>query len=300
MLKIAWSPIYNHSLPEGHRFPMVKYELLPRQLIHEGIVEESAFFAPRKLKEAEVLRVHNPDYWHKLKNLDLTRQEERRSGFPISKQLVEREITINGGTLQCAEYALQHGVAMNIAGGTHHAYTDRAEGFCLLNDIAIAAQYLLDQQLVRQILVVDLDVHQGNGTAEIFQHRPEVFTFSMHGAKNYPLQKEKSDLDLPLPDGIQDEAYLSLLAQTLDRLLDVVKPDFVFFQSGVDVLESDQLGRLGLSVAGCAERDQLVFSKTTQLGLPVVAAMGGGYSKDIKVILDAHANTYRAAVEAYW
>ena len=211
MLKIAWAPIYNHPLPPGHRFPMEKYELLPRQLLHEGTVSEAHFFRPRKLTEDEILAVHKPEYWQKLQNLDLTRQEERRSGFPISEQLVEREVTINGGTIQAAEFALQYGIAMNIAGGTHHAFTDRAEGFCLLNDIAIASQYLLDQGKVKQILVVDLDVHQGNGTAEIFQKESRVFTFSMHGANNYPLQKEQSDLDIPLADGTDDQTYLRLL-----------------------------------------------------------------------------------------
>ena len=278
---------------------MEKYELLPRQLVHEGIVDASSFFSPRKLEEFEILKVHDGSYWRKLQHQALTRKEERRSGFPISKELVERELTINGGTLQCTEYALEHGVAMNIAGGTHHAYADRAEGFCLLNDIAIAARHLVDNQLVRQVLVIDLDVHQGNGTAKIFEEDPLVFTFSMHGAHNYPLKKERSDLDLPLPDGIGDDAYIRLLRKTLNDLMDLVKPDFIFFQSGVDILETDKLGRLGVSLAGCAERDQLVFEKAYEAGLPIVAAMGGGYSKDIRVILDAHANTYRAAVRTY-
>lgn len=300
MLKIAWSPIYNHSLPKGHRFPMEKYDLLPKQLVHEGVVEESAFFAPRKLDESEILKVHTSEYWNKLKHLKLSRQEERRSGFPVSQKLVEREVTINGGTLQCTDWALQHGVSMNIAGGTHHAYSNRAEGFCLLNDLAIAAQHLLDHSSISQILVVDLDVHQGNGTAEIFHKRPEVFTFSMHGEKNYPLQKERSDLDIPLADGMGDEQYLETLDGVLDRLLNSVRPDFVFFQSGVDVLKTDKLGRLGLTMEGCYERDQLVFRKTSALGLPIVAAMGGGYSKDIRVILEAHTNTYKAAVETYF
>ena len=175
MLKVAWSEIYNHPLPKGHRFPMEKYDLLPRQLIHEGTIEESCLFRPRKLSENEILAAHTDSYWKKLLDLDFTRQEERKSGFPISKKLVEREITINAGTIECAEYALQFGVAMNIAGGTHHAFTDRAEGFCLLNDIAIASRYLLKKEKATQILVVDLDVHQGNGTAEIFSKRCKRF-----------------------------------------------------------------------------------------------------------------------------
>lgn len=300
MLKIAWSAVYVHPLPEGHRFPMEKYDLLPRQLVHEGVVDGSNFFAPRRLEEPEILKVHTPGYWAKLKNLDLTRQEERRSGFPLSAGLVKRETTINGGTLECSNFALKYGAAMNIAGGTHHAYSDRAEGFCLLNDIATAARHLLDRSQISKILVLDLDVHQGNGTAEIFQHDPRVFTFSMHGEKNYPMTKERSDLDVPLPDGTKDGPYLEILQTHLNQLFDQVRPDFVFFQSGVDVLASDKLGRLGMTVQGCAERDRLVFEKTSQLGLPIVAAMGGGYSKDIRVILEAHVNTYRAAVEFYF
>ncbi|MEM0938262.1 MAG: histone deacetylase [Bacteroidota bacterium] len=300
MLKIAWSKIYNHPLPEGHRFPMEKYDLLPRQLMHEGIVEKKNFFNPRKLTDNEIIAVHKTYYWNKLQKLGFTRQEERRSGFPISKRLVEREITINAGTIQCAEYALQYGIAMNIAGGTHHAFSDRAEGFCLLNDIAIASRYLLDNGKARQILVVDLDVHQGNGTAEIFQNEPNVFTFSMHGENNYPLQKETSDLDIPLKDGTDDKTYLDLLDTALKSLLDRVAPDFIFFQSGVDVLETDKLGRLGLSIGGCKKRDRLVVGEAKKGKIPIVASMGGGYSRKIKDILEAHANTYRTAQDIFF
>ena len=300
MLKIAWSEIYNHPLPEGHRFPMEKYDLLPRQLLHEGTIIPENLFKPRKLTEQEILSVHTPEYWQKLQNLDFTRQEERRSGFPISKELVEREITINAGTIQCATYALEFGVAMNIAGGTHHAFTDRAEGFCLLNDIAIAARYLLEHHMARQVLVVDLDVHQGNGTAEIFGNVPEVFTFSMHGEHNYPLQKEISDLDIPLKDGTGDAEYLQLLKQNLHDLMDRVSPDFIFFQSGVDVLKTDKLGRLGLSLEGCRLRDELVLETAKKAQVPIVASMGGGYSRDIRDILEAHANTYRTAQDLFF
>ena len=300
MLKIAWSEIYNHPLPEGHRFPMEKYDLLPKQLIHEGTVDKENFFNPRKLVDQEILAVHQASYWEKLQQLDFTRQEERRSGFPISHELVEREITINAGTIQCAEFALEYGISMNIAGGTHHAFSDRAEGFCLLNDIAIASQYLLDNKKARQILVVDLDVHQGNGTAEIFRNESSVYTFSMHGEHNYPLQKEISDLDIPLKDGTDDQTYLSLLDTNLKALLDQLSPDFIFFQSGVDVLMTDKLGRLGMSLEGCKRRDELVISEAKKANIPLVASMGGGYSKDIKDILEAHANTYRTAQDIFF
>ncbi|MGB0932208.1 MAG: histone deacetylase, partial [Chitinophagales bacterium] len=192
MLKIAYSPIYAHPLPANHRFPMAKYELLPQQLLYEGMITEENIFTPKPVSEKYILNTHCSDYWDKLRNLQLTRKEERRTGFPLSPELILREITIAQGTIEAALFALQYGIAMNIAGGTHHAFTNRGEGFCLLNDLAIASNYLLEKRLVRQILIVDLDVHQGNGTAQIFQNQPKVFTFSMHGAKNYPLHKETS------------------------------------------------------------------------------------------------------------
>ncbi|WP_462254433.1 histone deacetylase family protein [Ekhidna sp.] len=300
MLKIAWSNIYNHPLPPKHRFPMEKYDLLPKQLIHEGTIEEKNLFAPRKLSEDEILSVHTSNYWNKLQNLDFTRQEERRSGFPITHSLIEREITINAGTIQCADYALEYGIAMNIAGGTHHAFTDRAEGFCLLNDIAIASKYLINNDKSKQILIVDLDVHQGNGTAEIFQNDSSVFTFSMHGEHNYPLQKEKSDLDVPLKDQTDDKTYLKLLDFHLKKLLDQVRPDFMFFQSGVDVLKTDKLGRLGMTIDGCRRRDEIVIKAARKNNIPMVCSMGGGYSEDIRHILEAHANTYRTAKSEYF
>lgn len=300
MLKIAWSEIYAHPLPKNHRFPMEKYNLLPEQLLYEGTVRQENFFAPEPLTEEAVLRTHDHDYWNRLKQQQLTRQEERRTGFPLSPELVQREITIMNGTVQAALFALEYGVAMNIAGGTHHAFTNRGEGFCLLNDIAIAANHLLDERLSKQVLVVDLDVHQGNGTAEIFQNEQRVFTFSMHGASNYPMHKEKSDLDVPLSDGTTDEAYLKLLDHHLKSLMDSVQPDFVFFQSGVDVLATDKLGRLGMTIEGCKERDRQVLQTCKMNGIPLVASMGGGYSQRIAHIVEAHANTYRLAQEIFF
>ncbi len=300
MLKIAYADLYVHPLPEGHRFPMAKYELLPQQLCYEGTVTASNFFAPPPLPEADLLAVHDAHYWERLRAGTLSKAEIRRTGFPLSDQLVAREIVIAQGTVMAAQFALQHGVAMNIAGGTHHAFADRGEGFCLLNDIAIAARYLLRHQLARQVLVVDLDVHQGNGTAKLFADEPAVFTLSIHGANNYPTHKETSDLDIGLPDGTDDAHYLHTLHQTLPRLFDEVQPDFVFFQSGVDVLASDQLGRLGLSAGGCRQRDAYVFGVCKQHRVPVVACMGGGYSRRLADIIEAHANTYRVAQEIFF
>jgi acetoin utilization deacetylase AcuC-like enzyme len=300
MLKIAWSPIYAHPLPEGHRFPMIKYELLPEQLLYEGTAKTANFFTPSPAEEAPILATHTPIYWEKLKNLALNTQEIRRTGFPLSAALVEREITILQGAIQGALYALQYGVAMNIAGGTHHAFTDRGEGFCLLNDIAVAATYLLQHRAIRKILVIDLDVHQGNGTAQIFRDNPQVFTFSMHGEHNYPMQKEKSDWDIGLPDGTDDSHYLQLLQNALPRLMDEVQPEFVFFQSGVDILATDKLGKLKVSREGCKQRDKMVLEICKQNSVPVACSMGGGYSEKITDIIEAHANTYRLAQEIFF
>lgn len=295
MLKIAYNSYYVQPLPKGHRFPMEKYDLLPRQLIYEGTVNEEAFFSPSEIKKEYVLNVHDADYFSRLTNLELSPREQRVSGFPHNERLIKREQIIAEGTRKGAEFALNYGVAMNIAGGTHHAYTNRGEGFCLLNDIAIAAQWLLDNGKAKKILVIDLDVHQGNGTAEIFSNNPNVFTFSMHGKNNYPLRKEKSDLDVALYDGTNDKSYLYELEKNLDYIFSNFQADFLFYQSGVDVIESDKLGRLSLSIDGCKKRDEIVFDIAKKLKLPIVVSMGGGYSPEIKHIIDAHANTYRTA-----
>jgi acetoin utilization deacetylase AcuC-like enzyme len=300
MLKIAFSPIYRLKLPQGHRFPMEKYELLPEQLLYEGTVSDSNFFIPNTIEEEYILWTHEKEYWYKLRDLTLSAKEIRAIGFPINEHFITRTITIANGTLQCAFYAKEYGVAMNIAGGTHHAFTYKGEGFCLLNDNAIAANVLLNEGIAKKILIIDLDVHQGDGTAQIFQNESRVFTFSMHGEKNYPTRKEKSDLDIGLPDGADDNTYLSILKNTLPRLIDEVQPDFVFYQSGVDILATDKLGRLNVSLAGCRERDRYVFQSCKDNKIPIVASMGGGYSERIAHIIEAHANTYRMAQEVFF
>lgn len=302
-MTIAFAPNYVLPLPPGHRFPMLKYELLPEQLLHEGITTASDFFVPTQPALADVLLTHEPDYLNRLLRGQLTRAEERASGFPWSPALADREMTLLGGTIGCAQRVLASGgVALNIAGGTHHAFAGRPEGFCLLNDQAVAANWLLahESARVRQILIIDLDVHQGNGTAAIFRHEPRVFTFSMHGARNFPGRKEVSDLDLALPDGLGDADYLAQLADVLPRLLDEqVRPDFVFYLSGVDVLATDKLGHLALTREGCRRRDELVLTACHRRGLPVVVCMGGGYSERIADIVEAHANTYRVAASLW-
>jgi acetoin utilization deacetylase AcuC-like enzyme len=279
---------------------MEKYILLPQQLLHEGTMENENFFDPSVISEEKVLRVHTRKYLDKLLTKSLSRKEERATGFPLSEKLVKRELIITQGTVDAVDHAIENGAAANIAGGTHHAFKDRGEGFCLLNDIAIGSAYALEELELKQILVVDLDVHQGNGTAKIFENDSRVFTFSMHGAKNYPLRKEKSDLDIALPDKTEDEAYLNVLKDTLPGLIEDVQPDLIFFQSGVDVLASDKLGRLSMTIEGCKKRDEIVFTETKKRGIPVVFNMGGGYSEKIAVIIEAHANTYRTAREIYF
>jgi len=276
---------------------MLKYELIPEALRYEGIAAPDDFFAPDEVDEDVILLTHAEEYWRKMRDLQLTAREMRAIGFPLSAALVERERRIARGTIDCALYALAHrSVALNVAGGTHHAFADKGEGFCLLNDFAVAANYLLHTGLVKKILIADLDVHQGNGTASLFAHEPRVFTFSMHGAHNYPFHKEHSDLDIGLADGLNGTDYLRLLQNTLPGLLNEFKPELVFYLSGVDVLATDKYGKLKLSLQDCLTRDHIVFTECCMRGIPVVASMGGGYSPEIKHVVAAHVNTFRIAM----
>jgi len=299
MLPIAFHPIYKHPLPEGHRFPMLKYELLPQQLLYEGIVSKSDFFSPELPDLKPILAIHTKEYVDDLLNLTLDPRKARKIGFPLSAELVERELRITQGTISGCEKALQTGIAFNIAGGTHHAYSDHGEAFCLLNDQAIGAQYLLDNNLAYKVLIIDLDVHQGNGTAKIFQNNPNVFTFSVHGKSNYPFKKEVSDLDIALPDKTSDDDYLKIIHKFVPKLIEQEKPDFIFYLSGVDILDSDKLGKLGCSIEACKKRDEIVFANCKKLEIPVQCSMGGGYSPEIKIIIEAHANTYRVAKDVF-
>lgn len=292
---VAFHAIYKHPLPEGHRFPMEKYELLPQQLMLEGIIEADDFFTPNEAELSHVLHVHEASYVNNLLQAQLDSKHIRKIGFPLSQELVKRELIITQGTILGAQKALNEGVVANIAGGTHHAYPDRGEAFCLLNDQGVAAQYLLNQKLAKKILILDLDVHQGNGTAVMFQNNTNVFTFSMHGKSNYPFKKEISDWDIALEDETNDQVYLETLKKSLKVLETKFPPDFVFYLSGVDVLATDKLGKLGLSLQGCKDRDNMVFQWIKKLQIPIQFSMGGGYSKDIKLIIDAHTNTYREA-----
>lgn len=258
------------------------------------------FFEPELLDEATILRVHDKMFYEDLLEKRIHGIDARRIGFPLSDGLITRERTIADGTVKGCDLAVEYGIAMNIAGGTHHAYSNRAEAFCLLNDQAIAARYLLDNHKARQILIVDLDVHQGNGTAEIFREEDSVFTFSMHGASNYPFEKEKSDLDISLKKGSSDEEYLGILQEILPDLIRGIDPDFIFYLSGVDILATDKLGTLALSLEGCKKRDQLVLSSCYENQIPVQCSMGGGYSPDLDIIVEAHANTFRLAQQIWF
>jgi len=300
MLKIAHHVIYNHPLKEGHRFPMEKYDLLPQQLIYEGTCAEDNFFEPEIPNNKHFFTVHEPEYFFDLLNITLDQKAARRIGFPLSEVLIEREMIIADGTMKASEFALQHGIAMNIAGGTHHAFTNKGEAFCMLNDQAIGAKYLQNKGLVKKVLIVDLDVHQGNGTAEIFKNDNSVFTFSMHGKSNYPFVKEQSDLDIALENETKDDEYLTILKETLPKLINQEKPDFIYYLCGVDVVETDKLGKLSLTIEGCAARDRFVLQTCFDEKIPVMCSMGGGYSKDVNIVVEAHANTFRLAQEIYF
>ena len=300
MLKIANDSIYNHPLKENHRFPMIKYKLLPNLLINEGTCKNDNFFIPGDIKHHDILLTHDHLYFKKLLSFQLNKKELRAIGFPMSIELINREMKIVQGTIESALNSLKYGVSLNIAGGTHHAFSNRAEAFCILNDQAIAANYLIHNKLSEKILILDLDVHQGNGTAEIFNKNINVFTASFHGAKNYPFRKEVSDYDYGFEDGANDLEYLKVIKYHVPKIIDEFEPDFIFYLSGVDILENDKLGRLSVSIDGCKKRDNFVLNYSKKNNIPIQISMGGGYSPDINNIVEAHANTFRLAQEVFF
>ena len=279
---------------------MIKYELIPEQLLRENTCSPDNFFEPGIISDEIVLKTHEEEYFKRFRNLNLSKKEVREIGFPLSEELVTREMTIAQGTIDCVNYSLKNGISMNIAGGTHHAFYDRGEAFCMLNDQAIAAKYLINKKLAKKIMIIDLDVHQGNGTASIFSENKDVFTISFHGKKNYPFRKEKSDIDVEFDDNTDDQLYLNKLKDLIPNAIENFKPDFIFFLSGVDVLNNDKLGRLGLSIDGCKERDKFILELCNKNSIPVQVSMGGGYSELLKNIIDAHSNTFRLAQEIYF
>ena len=297
-LRPAYSDKYLYTLPEGHRFPIAKYELLAAQLQHQGLIESEQLYDAGLVEADMACLAHDTGFWQKIEQLSLSPKEVRKIGLPLSPISVNRARNSTMGTVHATQDALAFGLGMNLGGGTHHAYAGHGEGFCLLNDIAVAAAWALQSGLARQVLVVDLDVHQGNGTAHIFREEPRVFTFSMHGKANYPLHKEVSDLDIALVRDTGDEAYLSALFATLPQLLRSVQPDLVFYQSGVDVLATDKLGHLALSMDGLKRRDEFVLSSCQAAAIPLVLTMGGGYS-ELHTVVNAHFSTYKMAIELY-
>jgi acetoin utilization deacetylase AcuC-like enzyme len=299
-MKIAWHKTYAHPLPENHKFPMKKYNLIKEELLSRKIANEKDFLSPNMIIEDFILLTHSPEYWNKLNNLKLTPKELRVTGFPQEQAIIDRERYIMEGTKELSIYALEGHIGLNIAGGTHHSFTNKGEGFCLLNDHAIATNYLIENKLAKKVLILDLDVHQGNGTAEIFRdktikYNSNVFTFSMHGKNNYPLLKEKSDLDIELEDRTDDNTYISLLREYLKNTIENFKPDFIQYQAGVDILATDKFGKLAISLNGCKIRDEVVFETAYNYQIPIVCTMGGGYSPDINDIIEAHLNTFQIA-----
>ena len=300
MLKIAFNNNYIYPLEENHRFPMIKYELIPEQLIRENTCVDENFFSPGKIDSKIVLKTHQKEYFNRFTSLKLSKKEIREIGFPLSQELVDRELQIAQGTVSGVNYSLKNGISMNIAGGTHHAFYDRGEAFCMLNDQAIAANYIIQEGLFKKILIIDLDVHQGNGTASLFNSNPNVYTLSFHGKKNYPFRKEKSDLDIEFEDNTNDKEYLKVLKETIPKVIDQFEPEFIFYLSGVDVLQNDKLGRLSLTLNGCKERDKFILQTCKVNSIPVQVSMGGGYSIVLKNIIEAHSNTFRLAQEIFF
>jgi acetoin utilization deacetylase AcuC-like enzyme len=282
-------------LPEGHRFPMAKYRMLRERVLADGIIAPCDLIVPAAAEWDALRLVHTEDYLEGVASGTLPREVQRRIGFPWSDAMVERARRSVGGTIAAARAALDEGAAANLAGGTHHSFADRGEGFCIFNDIAVAARLLLRERRIARALVVDLDVHQGNGTALIFAGEPAVFTFSVHGASNFPFHKEASDLDLALPDGTSDADYLELIAHHLPALIARHRPDLVFYLAGADPYEGDRLGKLKLTIDGLRARDALVFAACRAAGLPVAVSMGGGYAPDLDAVVRIHANTIREA-----
>lgn len=296
-MRLFPSDRYPLPLPEGHRFPAAKYGLLRRRLeAHAVAGAPFEFVEPHAATDEELLRVHDRDYVGRVLGGTLTGDEQRRIGFPWSVALVERSLRSTGAAVDAAAAAVVDGIAASLAGGTHHAGTDWGEGFCVFNDTAVAAREMQARGVAGRIVILDCDVHQGNGTAEIFTADPTVFTMSIHGARNFPLRKHPSSLDVPLDDGIGDEAYLAALAPAVAESFRRGRPDLVFYIAGADPYEHDRLGRLRLSKRGLLDRDRLVLDAARSAGVPLAIVLGGGYSADLEAIVDIHAATVLAAV----
>jgi acetoin utilization deacetylase AcuC-like enzyme len=296
--KIYYSPYYYADIGEGHVFPIKKFELVRDKLLAEGTLQANEIIEPQPAKVEDLRLVHTENYITRLVDGTLTAKEVRKLGLPWSKSLVRRTFLAVSGTINASFHALETGVSSNLAGGTHHAFPDRGEGFCVLNDVAVAVRVLQQAQQAQRFLIIDCDVHQGNGTAFIFKDEEEVFTFSMHGAKNYPLFKEKSNLDIELKDGTGDAEYLETLDEALPRIF-LHNPDIVFYLGGADPFEKDKLGRLNLTMKGLWARDEMVLNFAKEHHVPIVTVMSGGYALNINDTVEIHSNTIRAVKKVF-
>jgi acetoin utilization deacetylase AcuC-like enzyme len=296
-MKVFYSDRFVLPLPENHRFPMVKYSLLRERVALDGICGPGDLRTPRAVTDGDILRAHAPDYLERVVSGTLTKKEVRRIGFPWSERMVERSRRASGGTLGACLAALEEGFAANLAGGTHHAFSDKGEGYCVFNDSAIAARAVQAAGLAERVVVIDTDVHQGNGTARILHRDPTVFTFSIHGAKNFPFDKEESDLDAPLPDGADDTAFLAALERGLETALDAADADLAIYLAGADPFEGDRLGRLCVTKAGLAERDRIVLEACKERGIPAAITMAGGYAREVEDTVDVHFQSIRRAAD---
>jgi len=294
-LPVVYHPDYVTPLPDQHRFPMPKFKLLYELLLKDGIINEQSVYKPTIANNNLLQLVHNENYVTQFCDGSLDEKAKRRIGLPWSEGLVKRTCTAVGGTVLTVQLALKHGICCNLAGGTHHAFPDYGSGFCIFNDLAIASSYLLIEKIVNKILIVDLDVHQGDGTAFIFKDDDRVFTFSMHCEANFPYRKQDSDLDIPLPVGLDDDGYLQILAFHLKDLLKQVKPDIVIYDAGVDVSRCDRLGKLSLTETGIYRREMMVLSTCLAEGYPVASVIGGGYCKNLEELVYRHSLIHRAA-----
>lgn len=297
--RLFYSPYYYAEIGEGHVFPIRKFELVRDLLIEEGTLLPEEIIEPLPAKVEDLHLVHTEDYISRLVDGTLTTKEIRKLGLTWSQSLVRRSFHAISGTIEAAKYALESGISSNLAGGTHHAFPDRGEGFCVLNDVAVAIRVLQREKLAEKFLIVDCDVHQGNGTAFIFKNDPSVFTFSMHGAKNYPLHKENSMLDIELPDKTGDVEFLETLEQALPRVI-LHQPDIIFYLGGADPFEKDKLGRLSLTKEGLMKRDEMVLQFAKDRNTPIVTTMSGGYALDINDTVEIHANTIRAVKKVFF
>lgn len=298
MLKVFYTDKYRVPLPDSHRFPMTKYRLTREYLIANNVLKESELFEPDIATEEEILSVHSEDYYESLRTGSIDEKAIRRLGLPWSYELFLRSLASVGGSLSSAKSALQNGVAGNLSGGTHHAFRDYGEGYCVFNDFAIVSTYLLQNNLAKKIAIIDLDVHQGNGTSSLLKENKDVFILDMHGEKNYPYEKIPSTLDVSLPDNTNDEQYLYVLENKLSIVFDF-EPDIVLYLAGVDPLKEDALGRLALTKGGLRERDYMVLNECKKRNIPVSIALGGGYAKPINLTVECYAQTYEVVKEVF-